>query len=348
MNTITILVDDRERKIIPEFDSCPNKTSIVIKVERINIGDYAFYYKNKLLVCIERKSWVDLAASMTDGRKENVDNLLYARKESGCAIVYLIEGTSYPTNRKMLPKIRIPFKALRSHLDHLALRGIIIIYSRNYNDTAHRILDFAENFTTTPMVKELLAKVGGNDDDEKKNDISYKIVKTPIVKSNESILSCIWRCVAGITLITYEIIKPNYVIQDLILGTVTAEELAQLKYENTNRTLSIRKAHKIIRSAKTTEVHIKMLSKVQGVTIVTASQLLYKFKLSDIINGIISRDSIANHKKKTHKTHKTRKLGYVVADRIIDIFSSKNEKNKESDNVEDDADDETNSETNSD
>ena len=147
MDKIIVYADDREHKIIPLLQAHDNPKRFKIIVKRLTTSDYAIYYKDKLLICIERKSWVDLASSITDGRISNVQKLKLAREETGCKLVYLIEGREFLICKKLLPKIRIPYKCLRSHLDHLAIRdNIIVIRSVNYQDTTDRLIDFVENY----------------------------------------------------------------------------------------------------------------------------------------------------------------------------------------------------------
>ena len=305
---IEILVDDRESRIIPELKTCNNRKGFNITVKRLSIGDYAFYYGDKLLVCIERKSWCDLAASITDGRKENIKKMLTAREESGCKLVYLIEGNQYLTCKPKLPKTRIPYKNLKSHLDHIAIRdGIIIIRSKDYNDTANRIVDFAENYCTLPeMVEMFKIPIGGDIKTE-------KIVTKHIAKDDATTTISIWKCIAGITDITHNMLHQKYDIQDFILGNIDIDELADMKYDS-GMALGKKKAIKLIKSAKQNKTHIKMLSKIRGITKEAAEELLNVFKLQDVAKGNISSITIANHKRKK------RRLGKLIADRVIKQF----------------------------
>jgi ERCC4-type nuclease len=58
-----IIVDDREKAIIPYLEPQANKFVIPYKVQRNEVGDYAIVYKGYILMIIERKTWVDLASS---------------------------------------------------------------------------------------------------------------------------------------------------------------------------------------------------------------------------------------------------------------------------------------------
>ena len=142
-----ILVDDRERVVIPFLNKYSVDFHINYEVMRMVVGDYAVVHNEHILMIIERKSWTDLAASMYDGRKENIHKLLKLRELTNCKIIYLIEGNPAPNPNKRFGKI--PASQLRAHLDHLILRdGIFIINSIDVEDTARRLFEFVRNFTT--------------------------------------------------------------------------------------------------------------------------------------------------------------------------------------------------------
>lgn len=150
-----IIVDDREKAIIPFLNELTAKYNIIYKVQRNQTGDYAIVYKENILLLIERKTWTDLAASMRDGRKENVKKLLNLREQTGCKIAYLIEGDATPSFTKKYG--RLPIKNLRAHLDHLMFRDDIhILYSKNEEYTAERLFELAQNYLST---KELTKKL---------------------------------------------------------------------------------------------------------------------------------------------------------------------------------------------
>lgn len=319
-NLIEILVDDRESKVIPSLKACKNPRGFKIVVRRLTVGDYAFYYKNILLICIERKSWRDLADSIVDGRKDNIQKMKNVQNKTGCNLVYIIEGNEYPISQNKIPKIRIPFKNLRSHLDHLALRdGVIIIRSKNYKDTADRLIDFAENFCTLHKNLDQFTQKGkssGYENMELNSEADdEKIVTIPIAKNNDMINLAIWKSIAGVTDITYEILcKHDYDMKDFILGNIDIKELGSLKYCS-GYSLGEKKAQKITSSAMTKKTWIKMMNKVPGVTKKTADGLLTTYKMMDIVTGKVNQNDLSSYKKT-----KQRKLGKVVAQRIIKHF----------------------------
>ena len=85
-----LIIDTRESKVVPFFED--SYLNVTITIKQIQVGDYAICCDGNILFIIERKTWHDLAASIKDGRKENVNKLFLAREETGCKIIYLIEG----------------------------------------------------------------------------------------------------------------------------------------------------------------------------------------------------------------------------------------------------------------
>lgn len=161
-----IIVDTRERIVIDfllKIDNC-----IKFKIEQIHVGDYAIVHNGKIVIIIERKTWTDLAASMYDGRKDNVNKLIALRKETGCKIMYLIEGTMSPSLHTKYN--RIPFLSLQAHLDHIMMRDDIhIVQTADAKGTAMRLQSLSRNYLSmyevTPVIKF--------DDDALGDDISW-------------------------------------------------------------------------------------------------------------------------------------------------------------------------------
>lgn len=301
-----LLIDDRERKIIPFFKI--NKTHVEIEVTRIYAGDYALYDEDDLIFIIERKNIKDLAASITDGRKANISNLLEARIETGCKLVYLIEGKArYKPDHKIG---RIPYKNLQAHLDHIAIRdNIIIIYSSNYEDSANRILEFIKNYSTLNILK---TKQGGDFNIQKKKS-------TP----DDTIACKIWTCIPGITDNNVSLFYENYHISDLILEQIPYDEIYAMKYSS--GTIIGKRADKILSVCKPTieskKIYCNMLSTINGLTKKTAEIILLQYDFHEILRGNISVDQI----KSVQKTEKS-KVGAKIATEILRFFVKKNNK----------------------
>ncbi len=152
VHTIKIVIDKRESKVIPFFE--PYKKSITVVCETIKTGDYCIIYDNVIIAIIERKRWEDLAASIQDGRKHNVQKLLELQKETNCNVFYLIEGKQFPSLNKKFNNL--PVKNLMAHLDHLMFRDKIhILYAQDEKHTAERIVSLASNYWSLENSKPL-------------------------------------------------------------------------------------------------------------------------------------------------------------------------------------------------
>ena len=337
MAQIEIVIDDREQKIIPFFNGFVMPPNITFKVSRINHGDYSIIYKNHILFVIERKTWNDLAASLKDGRKENTKKLLKIREETKCQLIYLIEGNPIPASTKKF--CRVPYKALRSHLDHLAFRdGIHMVYSKDNEHTVERIVELVKNYLTiTPSPLDKLDEldvlnITRTIDDLKKNggELNEQIIKkTPIeiLKekvpiSTDAINYKIWECVPNITEKTACLfINNGYHISDLILGKISKKEIYSMKYANGyiigKRSEVIWNSTRCVENIENT-IFIKMMSQLNGITKSTASIILNTISFESLLTGNISIQTISEIKK----SQSSRKIGIKAASDIIKWFSN--------------------------
>lgn len=304
-----LVIDTRESKVIPFFEE--EYVGIIITVKQINIGDYAIYRGDTLLFIIERKTWQDLAASIKDGRKENVKKLLLAREETGCKIIYLIEGKARCSPTKKFA--RIPYKNLQAHLDHLIIRdNVYVIYSSSYEDTAHRLIEFINNYLSLNIAIESSKKIGGDFDLTKK-----------IPKDDLQITYKIWSCVPNITEKTASLfLSEGQHISDLVLGEINEADIYTMKYPN--GTIIGKRASKISKITEVTpqnkKIYANMLTCINGLTKKTADIILNKVDFKDILNGTVSIEELAA----IQKTEKT-KLGKKISTEILKYFSKSEE-----------------------
>lgn len=154
------MIDKRERDILkvmeqlPEFaDSFGNQ--IKWRAEHLTTGDFIIFRDKKALMVIERKTWIDFAASIRDNRKKNIEKLIKYRSATGAKIAYLIEGHAFPANTARFS--RIPYVNIRAHLDHLVYRDDVIeIRTPSLFGTAERLFQLVKNISS-------IVKVGGHD-----------------------------------------------------------------------------------------------------------------------------------------------------------------------------------------
>lgn len=318
MDGLEIIIDDREKAVIPHFNTLDK--ALPFKVERLTVGDYAILYRKCILFTIERKTWTDLSASIKDLRSKNVQNLIDLREKTGCHIIYMIEGNPLPKHKTKYA--RIPYKNLRSHLDHLAFRdNVHIMHSKDEKDTAYRINEIAKNYTTivpSPLKKfddrlDVVAKekpetkekdtpeqiseacsVKIIDDTPKKNNKKYKKKKekTPTEGGNEI---------------------PNP-IQNDVSATINTPETQlqnQVDTSNTNSNINSNNTDNKINSQDEInaqdETHLLKIKKtitpnvilyrlwcsLPGITTATASLLVDKYPIIDYILGRVPVSEIA-------------------------------------------------------
>lgn len=314
----TITIDDREQKILPFFkekESYLKQNNILIKIDRITTGDYCISWNpdisretdsiDHILFIIERKTWKDLASSIKDGRKNNLSKLLELKKEHPiCKIIYLIEGPSrYSENKKIC---RIPYKNLQAHLDHLIQRdGVFIIYSKNNEDTYKRLFEFIKNYSTINPSPMLNIKGGENKNNSKKG---LSILKKSFIKTDLDIIYDIWCCIPYITTKTATLfIEQNITINDFLLKTrdeVNVNKIYIMKYPS--GFIIGKRANKITKIQNLTDknnnkYYISMLTCIRGITKKTATLIINKFGMLDLLKNKVDKDKIINLKK-TPKT----------------------------------------------
>lgn len=352
--TMKILVDDRERCVIPFFKLpiCA-QYDIEVEVKRIHIGDYAIYHRETLLFIIERKTWKDLSASIKDGRKSNINNLLQLREETRCKVILLMEGPSRFAANKCIS--RIPYKNLQAHIDHLVIRdNVYVIYASSPEDTAYRLIEFAKNYLSIDTVSKgpvapaspmppasppveikgsavlQESKEGlesqGSIEKETENILQEGILSTsldlltrPKNKTDLEIIYNIWRCVPNITDKTTTIfIEHGFHISDLILGRIKNNDISTMTYPNGS--IVGKRAQKILsiqntKELKNIKIYANMLACLKGVTIKTAHMLLNKFEIKKILSNEIPSGELAEFQKTP-----SAKLGKCVEANIFKFF----------------------------
>jgi ERCC4-type nuclease len=120
-----------------------------MREKQMDVGDYTVSYargdSEMILAVIERKTLNDYAASMTDGRSENITGLLRMREITGCKIYYLIEGTANPSMNKRCA--RKEYKCILASIRHLQIKhNISIIDAKNKRATASELFFLCEVF----------------------------------------------------------------------------------------------------------------------------------------------------------------------------------------------------------
>lgn len=328
---MNLLVDDRERHVIAHLSKYSTKMKINFNIKRLITSDYAIMYKGVLIAIIERKTWEDLAASIRDGRKDNVKKLLDVREETGCQIYYLIEGDASPPSNKKYS--RFPAKYMKSHLDHLAYRdGIHMVYSKNAEYTAYRLFELIQNLSTiknpsiTQQIDELIAKEekksGGTETKMFSEEKSLTRKRPKQINTSHQLL----RQLPNIGSVLCSLLAEKGVtLSSIYKGQHTEDEIASLKYQS-GMMIGLKKARLIIRSKnyltgtslKASRIQNNILATIPGVSKGTAKKILAEVTFADLIDGTATYNKVKNIKR--GKTT----LGNVVTNNILTYLRGQN------------------------
>jgi ERCC4-type nuclease len=313
-----IVVDDRERAVSPFFEDLSHSEHIQYSTKRLEVGDYAICYRNFIMIIIERKTWADLAASLRDGRKANIQKLIALRESTGCQIVYLIEGDPCIKQSKMVS--RIPAKNLRAHIDHIAFRdGIHMIYAYDQQGSAERIFELARNYCSikpSPFL-DVDEIIGGDIDSSNQQLLTDKSINDA---KTLSIQEQLLQCLPGVGSIVSNILAENDIsLYTLYHETCSVEDVAILKYP-TGGSIGLEKARKICavkklfmsESEKSKKIQIRILSTIPLISKATASTILENVTLASILDGTTSVEDL----EKIHRSEKSM-LGNKAASNII-------------------------------
>lgn len=324
-NNINVLIDQREQKVIPYFDTLLkndfNNFGIKTEILTLTTADFAITYRNNILVLIERKTWKDLSATFKDQkRKFNYKKMLEERsKHSTCIMVaYLIEGIRY-NNRKS--KIcNIPYGRLQAHLDHLILEhNIHILYSKDKLDTAYRILELTKNIITIRSDKNPIDKLN------KEGNIKKGAAKVALTaKKNlddSAVIALLWSSVKGVSCTLAGVfIKENLFIRDMILGKYTIAQIQAIRYPSA-RLIGEKYAKKIIQrftSLKQGDDAVKFLSSIPSISKKSAKIILNSISIKEIVNLTkTEKERVANIQFTSR-----RKIGNSISMKIIKFLGN--------------------------
>lgn len=315
LQSFRIIVDDRERTVIPVLQQIDG---ININVERITTGDYSIIYPNGKMIIIERKTWVDLASSIKDGRMNNIRDLLRAQQEQGAKCIYMVEGI---TPSKLSKKIcGIPYRNLRSKLDHLILRdNMIVMETRGIQQTVDRIIQLGINCATLDCYSTDV--YGGNSTDntnkkelnmDEQNAITFMKQKKTNLSRNELELTMLCK-LPGISNVTASTLLANFSFCDILRG-LSEYQLKPVKYLRTGIALRKQTVKKLADPQYIAKNQSRILSTIKGLSTNVASAISENHSIVDIVNGDVHQNELADIKVGK------RKVGASIAKKICEFF----------------------------
>lgn len=218
-----LIIDDRERVVVEHLKTSPLLDKYKVTVERIEVGDYCVVQQGRPIVCIERKTWKDLASSIKDGRVENMNKMLALREQTGCRLLYLIEGSPFASPTKKIANIE--FRNLQSHLDRCQFRDNIgVIYAKSTAEVLPRLAALIDHLQ--PLVPLVEEKETSGGDPSTRHLLKERRVKTDREKKVDT-----WCSIKDIGRQTAEVLVANGIsIRATRRGEVTKEQLEQLTY----------------------------------------------------------------------------------------------------------------------
>lgn len=316
-NKCLLIIDSRESHVTKHVDVLSQCNH---QVKQINIGDYAVIDpQGRILVAIERKSFDDFGASLKDGRHDNKHNLTAIRLQTGCRIIYIIEGPAFPNPTDCFA--RISYSNIESSIFHLQVRdNISIIRTKDTLDTAETLVRFMRSMDT------LYKSCDGEIICEYEKSIPTELQKCDALseltarreKTDDEIVREIWACIGGITVETAIDFMRHWSIADIVSGKIELETIIATRMSN-GRTINKKAVNGLCDITKLVE--IKMLQAVPGISRKTAIHLLTDKSLSRLLsyNKEMSIEIIAP----SLGNKPARRLGDKMAEKIMRYFSYK-------------------------
>jgi ERCC4-type nuclease len=308
-----LVIDARERAVIPYVEALHDDGMISFCVKTITVGDYALTYNGVILAVFERKTWVDLAQSFRDGRKDNVQKLLELRELTNCRVFYIIECPANPRSNQLFS--RMPYKNLRSHLDHLIVRdNIHVLHTADAQGTAARLFEFGKNIVSTkPSVlpETTEEKTGG-----------VPAALTAKQRSRVNVQEQLLRCLPSVGSVVSTVLATGGITLDGIFSqTATTDAIAALQYQH-GASIGLDRAQRITRwatllrgkSQDAQKTSVKILAAIPGVSKPTATHLLTVVKFRDLMDGYYRTHDLAG----TFRSADTKAtLGPALASKIL-------------------------------
>lgn len=321
MRACSLVIDARERNVLrhaAELAETPHE------VKQITTADYVLIGPNGAIMAVfERKSYEDFAASFKDGRSENVGKLRQMREATGCRIFYIIEGMAFPNPKDYFGNIA--YQNIESSIFHLQMRdGINVIKTKDTLHTAQTLARFVTSMNSL-VRKDGLPTEGGYGNApvaEKPIDAladevvtQQQLIEQLTAKHKRTIheqARDLWSCFPGITTETADEYSSKWSIADVCKGIPRADLAAATL--SSGKKLPKRACESLSAVPKATE--IKILSRIEGVSQNAAKTIMAECTIVQLlaygINGIAIKSA-----------GKTKKIGPVVAQRIIDLLNYK-------------------------
>lgn len=334
---------EENNKKYAKYNSKSGGGMIDMQIRQLTVGDYAIMLNQegtyKLVMIIERKTWVDLAGSIKGGRIEKQEQNMKEMKDQGCLCYFIMEGAIKKSDKSEVGGIA--FSSLTAKARHLALRGFPYFQTLDSAETAKLIVNLARDCIKLYQRKELFVSEvrdieGGKEDIEEpfteftESDIPRALLERK-VKSNQDIIKEMWLSLPGVSTKSAEVLMPLFTIRELLTSrgegySITLEKIAETKYA-TGRKLGKDFANKIMviaytgennpaRLEKARDAWVKLLACIPQVSSRCARYIVTNIMLPDLCEGKITTEELAM----ISRTERTR-IGEALAGKICSIMS---------------------------
>lgn len=345
---IVLVIDHRENQIYPHLPIEATEINYVKK--QLTVGDYALVNNKtqQILAVFERKTLNDFGASFKDGRYLNKEKMIQIRKETGCRLFYIIEGCAFPQPQQTFA--RIPYNRIEGAITHLMMRdNIMIIQTQNTHHTVVKLVRFIKSTlellnkpdnelviksdystlipseestdTDSPQCSKdggTESKINPVDDKEflKSLDVFDSLTRN-VKRSDIDVVRTMWAAFKGLSVVSADALITKISIMDVVRGNITEQQIRSLKTAS-GRSLTKTVINSLIKMSKGDPVVEKnLLSRIPGISLNTAKEILetrtLKFLLS-LEEGVISIVKVGKSQ---------RNLGMKKAAAIIKYFSFK-------------------------
>jgi len=325
-----LIVDTRERATIPFIDvelqneidkNTRNKSAIPIKlnyqIEQINTGDYLICDDdNNIMLCIERKTYIDYAQSLKDGRYENKEKMLDLRTKSGCNLMFIIEGIAFPEPDRKFG--HIPYCNIEASEFHMALRdNIHVMHTKDTQHTIKQIIKFMVAYNKFRINEEPIqnTQIQNNEIVGGIEKLNLDDIKKVIPKGNDLIIIQCWSALPAISNITGTYLATKFTINEFFASNI--EEIEE--YKINERKFSKNAIQSLINLHKgNTDLMAKLITPIRGISKETAIKITISIDLRNATLETLQEINVSSI------PDKPRKLGPAKAAAILEILNHKN------------------------
>lgn len=309
-----LVCDTRERKVLVHEHELKD---INLQIKQITTGDYVVVSpENKILAVIERKSLEDYSASMKDGRSDNKSKLTALRKQTGCRIIYIIEGPEFPAPDDYFSNI--PYKFIESSIFHLMIReGVCVIRTKDSLHTAKTLANFMRSMDSLIAKSEDITgadEITPADSTSLSSEQITSLLTQKQEKSDHEVARAMWSQFPGISVESADEYMKHWSLADIICGRVPRSDITKFKLAS-GRAIGKKALASLTGINKLIEV--RLLSNVPGISHSAAVDLTNNVPLSQLLTysaGSLSIQKIGKLK---------RNLGQARAEKILHFFNYK-------------------------